>query len=145
MTFDPDVGRRSENPRRTWHGVRPHGTGSHGTGSHGTGSHGTGSDRTWHGVTWHGVRPGFRLFSMARGQTGFPVISEKKLENRFDPRFPAISFERRGGDRFVILRMEGATTGMPSTNKPKAKGSRGCNARPDYPAPSRKYILNHYI
>ncbi len=46
---------------------------------------------------------------------------------------PSSNFERRGGDRVIILKMEGATTGMPSTNKPKAKGSRGCNARPDYP------------
>jgi hypothetical protein len=62
----------------------------------------------------------------------FLLFPTKQPENRFDPRFPAINFERRGGDRVVILKMEGATTGMPSTNKPKAKGSRGCNARRDY-------------
>jgi hypothetical protein len=32
----------------------------------------------------------------------------------------SINFERRGGDRVVTLKMEGATTGMPSTDKPKA-------------------------
>jgi hypothetical protein len=32
----------------------------------------------------------------------------------------SINFERRGGDRVVTLKTEGATTGMPSTNKPKA-------------------------
>ena len=31
-----------------------------------------------------------------------------------------INFERRGGDRVVTLQMERATTGTPSTNKPKA-------------------------
>jgi hypothetical protein len=32
----------------------------------------------------------------------------------------SINFDRRGGDRVVTLKMEGATTGMPSTSKPKA-------------------------
>jgi hypothetical protein len=32
----------------------------------------------------------------------------------------SINFELRGGDRIVTLKMEGATTGRPSTNKPKA-------------------------
>jgi hypothetical protein len=32
----------------------------------------------------------------------------------------SINFDRRGGDRVVTLKMEGATTGIPSTNEPKA-------------------------
>ena len=32
----------------------------------------------------------------------------------------AINFDRRGGDRVVTLKMEGATSGIPSTNQPKA-------------------------
>ncbi len=32
----------------------------------------------------------------------------------------SINFERRGGDRVVTLKLEGAATGMRSTNKPKA-------------------------
>jgi hypothetical protein len=32
----------------------------------------------------------------------------------------SINFDRRGGDRVVTLKMEGATTGIPSTNQPKA-------------------------
>jgi hypothetical protein len=44
-----------------------------------------------------------------------------------------INFDRRGGDRVVTLKMEGATTGITSTNQPKALEGRGCNARSDYP------------
>ncbi len=32
----------------------------------------------------------------------------------------SINFDRRGGDRVVTLKMEGASTGTPSTNLPKA-------------------------
>ncbi len=32
----------------------------------------------------------------------------------------SISFERRGGNRVVTLKLEGAATGVPSTTRPKA-------------------------
>ena len=43
-----------------------------------------------------------------------------------------ISFGRRGSDRIVTLKAEGATPGSPSMVGPNAQESRGCDARPDY-------------
>ena len=69
---------------------------------------------------------GARLFRSADGHFCAQVRVGDRLEvyglrsAGFRDRLISINFERRGGDRIVTLKMEGATTGMPSTDQPKA-------------------------
>ena len=69
---------------------------------------------------------GARLFRSADGHSCAQVRVGDRLEvyglrsAGFRDWLISINFDRRGGDRVVTLKMEGATTGMSSTNKPKA-------------------------
>ena len=69
---------------------------------------------------------GARLFRSADGHFCAQVRVGDRLEiyglksAGFRDWLISINFGRRGGDRVVTLKMEGATTGIPSTNKPKA-------------------------
>jgi hypothetical protein len=73
---------------------------------------------------------GARLFRSADGHSCAQVRVGDRLEvyglrsAGFRDWLISINSDRRGGDRVVTLKMEDATTGIPSTN--------GCNARPDY-------------
>ena len=74
---------------------------------------------------------GARLFRSADGHSCAQVRVGDRLEiyglrsAGFRDWLISINFERRGGDRIVTLKMEGVTAGMPSTNQPTAKESRG--------------------
>ena len=69
---------------------------------------------------------GARLFRSADGHFCARVWVGDRLEIHglrsagFRDWLISINFKRRGGDRVVTLKMEGATTGRPSTNEPKA-------------------------
>jgi hypothetical protein len=69
---------------------------------------------------------GARLFRSADGHSCAQVRVGDRLEiyglrsAGFRDWLISINSDRRGGDRIVILKMEGATTGIPSTNEPKA-------------------------
>jgi hypothetical protein len=69
---------------------------------------------------------GARLFRSTDGHSCAQVRVGDRLEvyglrsAGFRDWLISINFDRRGGDRVVTLKMEGATTGMPSTSKPKA-------------------------